>query len=90
MCPMPLIRPYRRAFLTATAAAATATKAADAATEGPFGKKGGGPVRGTESLPLGPLPILAIQTRISSLSTSVSKAASAPVPSSAVARLWLG
>jgi hypothetical protein len=38
---MPLIRPYRRAFLTATAAAATATKAADAATEGPFGKKGG-------------------------------------------------
>ena len=48
---------HRRAFLTATAAAATAAtlKAATAATEGPFGETGV-PVRGTEPLPLGPLP----------------------------------
>src|SRR6266536_572719 len=47
----------RRAFLAGTAATATAVtlKAAAAATEGPFGETGV-PLRGTERLPLGPLP----------------------------------
>jgi gluconolactonase len=47
----------RRAFLAGTATAATAItlKAAAAATEGPFGETGV-PLRGTERLPLGPLP----------------------------------
>jgi gluconolactonase len=47
----------RRAFLAATAAAVTAAtlKGAAAATEGPFGETGV-PLRGTERLPLGPLP----------------------------------
>ncbi|HXW41845.1 MAG TPA: SMP-30/gluconolactonase/LRE family protein [Xanthobacteraceae bacterium] len=48
---------HRRAFLTTTAAAATAAtlKAASAATVMPFGETGV-PGRGTEPLPLGPLP----------------------------------
>jgi gluconolactonase len=47
----------RRAFLTTTAAAATAAtlNAASAATVTPFGQTGA-PVRATEPLPLGPLP----------------------------------
>ena len=48
---------HRRAFLTATAAAASAAtlKIANAATVTPFGQTGV-PGRSTEALPLGPLP----------------------------------
>jgi gluconolactonase len=48
---------HRRAFLTATAAAASAAtlKAASAATVTPFGQTGV-PLRDTQPLPLGPLP----------------------------------
>jgi gluconolactonase len=48
---------HRRAFLAASAATATAVaaKAANTATEGPYGETGV-PLRNSERLPLGPLP----------------------------------